>query len=105
AKVRNLMAKKMTPAQRRQHYDAWRVSGMSRAAYARQHGINNKTFWHLCRAFSADDARGPAPADNRPAILPVTLSVSDTATLKLQRACVTASPAGIAAIIRELNLC
>ncbi|PAZ80598.1 IS66 family insertion sequence hypothetical protein, partial [Escherichia coli] len=44
--------------------------------------------------------------DNRPAaILPVTLSVSDTATLKLQRACVTASPAGIAAIIRELNLC
>ncbi|WP_434801265.1 IS66 family insertion sequence element accessory protein TnpA, partial [Escherichia coli] len=70
AKVRNLMAKKMTPAQRRQHYDAWRVSGMSRAAYARQHGINNKTFWHLCRAFSADDARGPAPADNRPAILP-----------------------------------
>ena len=66
------MAKKMTPAQRRQHYDAWRVSGMSRAAYARQHGINNKTFWHLCRAFSADDARGPAPADNRPAILPVT---------------------------------
>ncbi|WP_244600652.1 hypothetical protein [Escherichia coli] len=71
AKERNLMAKKMTPAQRRQHYDA----------------------------------RGPAPADNRPAILPVTLSVSDTATLKLQRACVTASPAGIAAIIRELNLC
>ncbi|EOK6046801.1 hypothetical protein ACM7WX_004376 [Escherichia coli] len=53
----------MTPAQRRQHYDAWRVSGMSRTAYARQHGINNKTFWHLCRAFSADDARGPAPAD------------------------------------------
>ncbi|EFN5626790.1 IS66 family insertion sequence element accessory protein TnpB, partial [Escherichia coli] len=38
-------------------------------------------------------------------ILPVTLSVSDTATLKLQCACVTASPAGIAAIIRELNLC
>ncbi|EHK3782649.1 TPA: IS66 family insertion sequence element accessory protein TnpB [Escherichia coli] len=95
----------MTPAQRRQHYDAWRVSGMSRTAYARHHGINNKTFWHLCRAFSADDARGPAPADNRPAILPVTLSVSDTATLKLQCACVTASPAGIAAIIRELNLC
>ena len=95
----------MTPAQRRQHYDARRVSGMSRTAYARQHGINNKTFWHLCRAFSADDARGPAPADNRPAILPVTLSVSDTATLKLQCACVTASPAGIAAIIRELNLC
>ncbi|WNU23720.1 hypothetical protein RS157_08720 [Escherichia coli] len=66
---------------------------MSRTAYARQHGINNKTFWHLCRAFSAADARGPAPADNRPAILPVTLSVSDTATLKLQCACVTASPA------------
>ena len=95
----------MTPAQRRQHYDAWRVCGMSRTAYARQHGINNKTFWHHCRAFSADDARGPAPADNRPAILPVTLSVSDTPTLKLQCACVTASPAGIAAIIRELNLC
>ncbi|WP_249539966.1 IS66 family insertion sequence element accessory protein TnpA [Escherichia coli] len=46
------MAKKMTPAQRRQHYDAWRVSGMSRAAYARQHGINNKTFWHLCKMAS-----------------------------------------------------
>ncbi|PAZ32691.1 IS66 family insertion sequence hypothetical protein, partial [Escherichia coli] len=25
---------------------------MSRAAYARQHGINN-TFWYLCRALSA----------------------------------------------------
>ncbi|EFB1451453.1 hypothetical protein DFY03_21255 [Escherichia coli] len=50
AKVRDLMAKRMTPAQRRQHYDA----------------------------------RAPAPADNRPAILPVTLSGSDTATLKLR---------------------
>ncbi|HFF9367666.1 hypothetical protein [Escherichia coli] len=30
---------------------------MSRAAYARQHGINN-TFWYLCRALSADDSRG-----------------------------------------------
>ena len=77
---------------------------MSRAAYARQHGINN-TFWYLCRALSADDSRGPAPTDVRPAILPVSITVSDTATLKLQRACVTASPAGIAAIIRELNLC
>ena len=28
-------------------------------------------------------ARGPALADNRPPILPVTLSVSDSATLKL----------------------
>lgn len=95
----------MTPAQRCQHYDAWRASGVSRVAYARQHGINNKTFWHLCRVLSADDARVPAPADNRPPILPVILSVSDTATLKLLRACVTASTAGIAAIIRALNLC
>ncbi|HAU3110337.1 TPA: IS66 family insertion sequence element accessory protein TnpB [Salmonella enterica subsp. diarizonae] len=91
----------MTPAQRRHHYDAWRVSGISRAAYARQHGINSKTFWHLCRQLSG----ASAPAKHKPALLPVTLSVSDTATLKLQRASITSSPAGIAAIIRELNLC
>ncbi|WP_249541597.1 hypothetical protein [Escherichia coli] len=39
------------------NYDARLASGMSRAAYARQHGINN-TFWYLCRALSADDSRG-----------------------------------------------
>ena len=99
------MAKRMTPVQRRRHYNDWLTSGMSRAAYARLHGINHKTFWHLCRQFSADLAAAPAPAGRRPPLLPVTLTISDTATLKLQRASVTSTPAGIASIIRELNLC
>ncbi|EAC1404455.1 hypothetical protein APX81_06715 [Escherichia coli] len=50
---------------------------MSRAAYARQHGINN-TFWYLCRTLSADDSRGPAQADDRPVILPVSFTDSVT---------------------------
>ncbi|EGL9416640.1 IS66 family insertion sequence element accessory protein TnpB [Salmonella enterica] len=95
----------MTPAQRRRHYDDWLASGLTGAAYARRHDINSKTFWHLCRTFSADVSRGSAPADNRPALLPVTLTVSDIATLNLHRASVSSSPAGIAAIIRELSLC
>lgn len=94
------MAKKMTPAQRRQHYNDWLASGMSKSAYARLHGINTKTFWHLCRQLSADVSAATAPA-----LLPVTLAVSDTAILKLHRASITAMPAAIAVIIRELNLC
>ncbi|EPR5839474.1 IS66 family insertion sequence element accessory protein TnpA [Escherichia coli] len=89
------MAKRMP-----RHYDAWLASGMSRAAYARQHGINNNTFWYLCRALSADDSRGPAPTDVRPAILPVSITVSDTATPKLQLASITSIPAGINTLTR-----
>ncbi|EOM5192263.1 IS66 family insertion sequence element accessory protein TnpB [Escherichia coli] len=102
---REMMAKKMTLAQRRQHYDDWLASGMCKSAYARLHGINHKTFWHLCRQLSADVSAAPAPANHKPPLLPVTLTVNDTAILKLHRASVTSTPAAIAAIIRELNLC
>lgn len=95
------MAKKMTPAQRRQHYDDWLTRVMSKSAYACLHGINNKAFWPLCRQLSP----ATSPADHRPALLPITPAVSDSAILKLHRASVTSTPAAIAAIIWELNLC
>ncbi|MCO7847666.1 hypothetical protein NI813_28165, partial [Escherichia coli] len=40
----------------------------------------------------------------KPALLPVTLTVNDTAILKLHRASVTSTPAAIAAIIRGKRL-
>ncbi|MEF4304919.1 hypothetical protein U9869_28280, partial [Escherichia coli] len=95
---------KNAPAQRTCTFH-WLASGMCKSAYARLHGINHKTFWHLCRQLSADVSAAPAPANHKPALLPVTLTVNDTAILKLHRASVTSTPAAIAAIIRELNLC
>lgn len=72
------MAERMTPVQRHRHYDDWLASGMTRAAYAHLHGINHKTFWHLCRTLSADVSRGSAPADNRLPLLLVTLIQNDS---------------------------
>lgn len=98
------MTNRMTPAQRRQHYDDWLASGMSKSTYAQLHGINTKTFWHLCRALAPQKTHTPA----KNTLLPVTLTdsgTSDVATLSLRAASVTSTPAGIAALIRELRLC
>ncbi|NZC40372.1 hypothetical protein, partial [Escherichia coli] len=96
---REMMAKKM-PRRSGASTFHWLASGMCKSAYARLHGINHKTFWHLCRQLSADVSAAPAPANHKPALLPVTLTVNDTAILKLHRASVTSTPAAIAAIIR-----
>lgn len=56
---------------------------------------------------SAGEAALPSHLSGRPqaGLLPITPAVSDSAILKLHRASVTSTPAAIAAIIWELNLC
>ncbi|WP_416188685.1 IS66 family insertion sequence element accessory protein TnpA, partial [Nitrosomonas sp.] len=34
---------------RRIHIEAWQISGMSQAAYCREHGLNTKTFGNWVR--------------------------------------------------------
>ena len=46
---------------RRIHIEAWQNSGMSQAAYCREHGLNTKTFGNWVRKHRADhDIRPPA---------------------------------------------
>jgi transposase-like protein len=45
----------------------WRVSGETRAAFARRHGVHPRTFWGWCQA---DDPRTAEP-DRRATFLPV----------------------------------
>ncbi|WMU75422.1 IS66 family insertion sequence element accessory protein TnpB (plasmid) [Enterobacter bugandensis] len=104
------MSKKyMTAAQRRCHYHDWLTSGMTRADYARLHGIHAKTFGNLCRDIAAEGAAKAAPPEkNALPLLPVTLAIpveTDTVTLSLRRASVTGTAAALIPLIRELNLC
>ena len=52
---------------RRIHIEAWQTSGMSQAAYCREHGLNTKTFGNWVRKHRADQVIGTA------ALVPVTL--------------------------------
>ncbi|MBK7491028.1 MAG: IS66 family insertion sequence element accessory protein TnpB, partial [Nitrosomonas sp.] len=46
---------------RRIHIEAWQTSGMSQAAYCREHGLNTKTFGTWVRKHRADQViRSPA---------------------------------------------
>ena len=47
------------------HIEAWQASGLSQAAYCRQHGLNPGTFAGRLREYRA----GPAPA--APALIPI----------------------------------
>ncbi len=52
---------------RRIHIGAWQTSGMSQAAYCREHGLNTKTFGNWVRKHRADQVIRP------PALVPVTI--------------------------------
>ena len=52
---------------RRIHIEAWQTSGMSQAAYCREHGLNTKTFGNWVRKHRADHVIG------LPALVPVTI--------------------------------
>ena len=97
----------MTAAQRRRHYHDWLTSGMTKADYARLHGIHAKTFGNLCRDIAAESS-AEAGTPEEPALLPVTLAKpadTNTVTLSLRRASVTGTAAALIPLIRELNLC
>lgn len=86
---------KITTAQWRQHVDTWRDSGLSQAAYCREHELNNKSFslWTRKQAPAGNtaaalglpaagatigmDKPGPTPVDHGPAAgLPVAVAVA-----------------------------
>lgn len=52
---------------RRIHIEAWQTSGMSQAAYCREHGLNTKTFGNWVRKHRAGRIIGSA------ALVPVTI--------------------------------
>lgn len=52
---------------RRIHIEAWQISGMSQAAYCREHGLNTKTFGNWVRKHRADQVI------RSPALIPVTI--------------------------------
>jgi transposase-like protein len=49
---------KITTAQWRQHVAAWRDSGLSQAAYCREHGLNSKTLSWWTRKLASEDNTG-----------------------------------------------
>lgn len=58
----------MSPLElRRIHIEAWQTSGMSQAAYCREHGLNTKTFGNWVRKHRAGGVIGSA------ALVPVTI--------------------------------
>ena len=58
----------MSPLEtRRIHIEAWQTSGMSQAAYCREHGLNTKTFGNWAREHRADQVV------RSPALVPVTI--------------------------------
>ena len=52
---------------RRIHFEAWQTSGMSQAAYCREHGLNTKTFGNWARKHRAGQVI------RSPALVPVTI--------------------------------
>jgi len=56
----------MQQHEKQAHVNAWKNSGLTKAAYARQHGINSKTFGRWCR-------HDQLHVKDKPALVPVTL--------------------------------
>ena len=71
----------MSPLEtRRIHIGAWQTSGMSQAAYCREHGLNTKTFGNWVRKHRAGQVI------RSPALVPVTIKPMPvpTNTLRLR---------------------
>ncbi len=61
------MTRKRTPARMARLVAQWRASGISQAAFARQHRIPTWTFWYWCRKLST-------VASTTPTFVPVQLT-------------------------------
>lgn len=55
----------MQQHEKQAHVNAWQNSGLTKAAYARQHSINSKTFGRWCRHDQLN-------VKDKPALVPVT---------------------------------
>ena len=71
------MTRKRTPARMARLVARWRVSGVSQATFARQHGIPTWTFWYWCRKLSSvTPSRDASPT--APTFVPVQLAAAPT---------------------------
>ena len=60
----------MRPEEQRSHVEAWQTSGQTKAAYARQHGINSKTFSRWC-------VHNQPEARDKPGLATVTIQTTE----------------------------
>jgi hypothetical protein len=69
------------PAHWKHHIEAWQVSGLSQAAYCRQHGLNTNTFAGRLRDYRS--LSKPATPELIPVRLPPQVSPSGALLLRL----------------------
>ena len=71
------------PMQQQKHVEAWQASGLSQAAYCREHKLNAKTFSNWLRIYRIEQADSKVPT-----MIPVTIksAVSSTESLYLRAA-------------------
>ena len=75
------MTRKRTPARMARLVAQWRVSGVSQAAFARQHRMPPWTFWYWCRKVTGAPTAPPKPP--APTFVPVQV-MADTAAPVLE---------------------
>lgn len=72
------------PTQQHKHIEAWQASGLSQAAYCREHKLNSKTFGNWLRIYRTAQMDSQVPA----AMIPVNIkpAISSTSALYLHGA-------------------
>lgn len=70
-----------TQEQQIRHIKAWQVSGLTQAAYCRDHGLNSKTFGNWLRAYR-DVQKNHQPTSLIPVRIISTTPVSDNLKLR-----------------------
>ena len=61
------------------HIESWQVSGLSQAAYCREHGLNSKTFGNWLRIYRTAQMDSQLPA----AMIPVNIKPATPSTSAL----------------------
>ena len=89
------------------HIMAWQASGLTQAAYCRQHGLNPSTFsswWRYVRSLPAPGTSGLVPIQVTPAVTaptgPLVLRLTSGHTLELPA---SAAPGWVAELLRCLG--
>ncbi|SET71201.1 hypothetical protein SAMN05216326_1843 [Nitrosomonas marina] len=71
-----------THEQQEHHIKAWQASGLSQAAYCRDHGLNSKTFGNWLRVY-----RDVQKHNQRTSLIPVTIRTTTTPSDYLKLRC------------------
>jgi transposase-like protein len=64
------------PQYQQRHIESWQVSGLSQAAYCREHGLNSKTFGNWLRIYRTEQLDSQASA----AMIPVNIKPATPST-------------------------